>query len=304
MLLIDRREREIPDDLKHFDIPFTVTELEFGDCMFEGNGPDGTVVVGCERKKLGDFIQSMKDRRLSGHQLRGMSTSYDFIYLFIEGIWRPGRHGEIEELRGRDWAPFYSRGDEFGQGNGRSAISYRQVIAYRTSIETIGNIVVERTMSSFETAANYSAIYHWWQKPWADHKSYDQVHCTNNLPAKGHGSAWTKPHTHDEEFDQAMRPRGRATLMKELPSTLWRSASQLPGIDTRAKLVVDHFETVREMANANCPLCRACPNHGVRDEKEWAGIKNEEVTADGRRKPGIGMATAKAVVRAITEPGA
>lgn len=250
-------------------------ELEYGDVMFTGNGPDGegTAMIGCERKRLSDLVNSMKDRRLSGLQLRGMWTTYDFVFLFIEDLWRPGPAGEIETFtRGRDgkwgWYPFYSRDHE------RSAISYRQVISYLTTLELIGKVTVRRSGYIGETARQIAALWCWFnEKGWGEHKSHDQIY--TNTPAKGHGSQWAREHTHDENYG---RQRARLFDVKGDPTTLWRMATQLPGIDARARVVTQHFGTVREMANA--------------EEEAWMQID------------GIGKKTAAAVVKAMSEEGA
>ena len=123
-------------------------------------------------------------------------------------------------------------------------------------------------------------------KTWDQHHSHDQIYL--GLPAKAHGVDWGSPHGHDEEYEQP--GRGRATLVQENPTTAWRWAACLPGIDRKAETIARHFGTARRMALAT--------------EAEWQGIDfgmNREGT---KRNPGIGKVTAAAVVRAITEEGA
>ena len=268
MLILDRRETDLEPILRRHDVEVVVSELEFGDLLFTGNGPDGECMVGVERKRLSDLVNSMKDRRLSGHQLAGLWRSVDYVFLFLESVFRPGPHGEIEELRGRDWRPFYS------VGKGGSAIAYAQVQSYLTSLEMLGNVVVRRSPNMNATAAQYAALYSWFQKPWGQHHAHSQIY--TNTPEKGHGTGWGTPHAHDEEFGKY--GRGRAIVVGKPPSTCWRMASQLPGIDRRAEKVAEHFGSVRAMVEAG--------------EKEWATID------------GIGKITARAVVRAIREEGA
>ena len=268
MLILDRRETDLEPILRRHDVEVVVSELEFGDLLFTGNGPDGECMVGVERKRLSDLVNSMKDRRLSGHQLAGLWRSVDYVFLFVESVFRPGPHGEIEELRDRDWRPFYS------VGKGSSAIAYAQVQSYLTSLELLGNVVVRRSPNMNATAAQYAALYSWFQKPWGKHHAHDQIY--TNTPDKGHGTGWGTPHGHDEEFGKY--GRGRAIVVGKPPSTCWRMASQLPGIDRRAEKVAEHFGSVRAMVEAG--------------EKEWQAID------------GIGKITARAVVRAIREEGA
>ena len=93
-IFIDDRETDLIPVLSKLDVPSQAVRLEYGDVMWEGLGPNHSeVLVGCERKKLSDLVNSMKDRRLSGHQLRGMSQAYDYRLLWTEGQWRPGQDG-------------------------------------------------------------------------------------------------------------------------------------------------------------------------------------------------------------------
>src|SRR5258708_3403809 len=89
VIVLDRREAPaLQEAVRATGIEMAVTELSFGDAMFLGKGPEGECSVGFERKKLDDLITSMKDRRLSGHQLRGCWQAYTFVYLLSEGIFR------------------------------------------------------------------------------------------------------------------------------------------------------------------------------------------------------------------------
>ena len=91
MILIDRRENNgILQLVQRLDVDAMETELEYGDCCFSGSGPDGQCVVGIERKRIDDLINSMKDRGCPGIRSRGMSKAYDFMFLVVETVWRPG----------------------------------------------------------------------------------------------------------------------------------------------------------------------------------------------------------------------
>lgn len=281
-IVVDDREHHIADELRKLNVEVSIQRLDFGDAMFSGNGPDGECIVAFERKRLSDLINSMKDRRLSGHQLRGLYQSADFIFLITEGIWKEGSGGEIEELRGREFRPFYSNGAGL-----RTAVSYEQLSHYLNTLRLKGGVHVEHTRDVKETARFYASQWRWFnQKRWQDHHSHDALY--TNTPAKGHGAGWGTPHAHDEAFGRY--GRGRAVVNQEPPTTLWRMCAQLPGLDRRAETVARHFGTVRGMAAAT--------------EKEWMGIDFGTDATTGRRNPGIGKVTAAAVIRAITEPGA
>lgn len=242
MLILDRRETEkdrngnyirpmgaaLHSNLRKYDLEIaTGIELEFGDAMFAGNGERGDCTVGFEHKRLSDLINSMKDRRLSGHQLGGLWRSYDYVFLFAEGTWRPGPGGEIEELKGKEWRPHFSRSD------GR-AVNYRQLAAYLHSLslrsrspQTGEPLRVVRTSEPRQTAAEYAALYlGFTEKRWDQHHAHDQVYTAITVP-----------------------PR-RAGIVPAKVTTCWRMAAQIEGIDRKAQAVSEYFETPRNMALA------------------------------------------------------
>ena len=182
--------------------------------MFEGQGEgeDGkprTVTIGCERKRLGlekgrlstDLIQSMQDRRLSGLQLACMSAAYDYVYLFIEGMWRADAMGEIEVSEdGKWWRPLKQR------------VSHRQVMSYLTTLElkghtTVGNrFAIRRTNNMKETASQYTDLWAWWQKPWAQHTSHQQMYAP--APDMQAGAQWQCEWQWEDAARRIHRPPG------------------------------------------------------------------------------------------------
>jgi ERCC4-type nuclease len=236
VLVIDDREPlELLRALQPLDITFTTARLDFGDCMFEGAGPRGPVLVGWERKHLSDLINAMQDGRLSGHQLRGMWSYYDYCYLVIEDRWRPGPNGEIQTLSGRTrgWTPLYT--------GSRHGITYRQVDAYIASLELRGNVIVCRTESAAETAALYVSRFQSWQKPWDQHHSHDQIYC-NDLSSSP--------------------ARGKARIMTREAGLIEKIAAQLPGIDRKAWDVGKHFPSVQSMLMASEKDWQSIPGIG------------------------------------------
>ena len=277
--------------------------LDYGDYVFDGYGEFGECMVGCERKKLGDLVNSMTDRRLSGHQLRGLWKCYDYVFLLVEGMFRPGPGGEIEELvwDGRErknvWRAFYKNGNKGERG----AVSYRHVDAYLNSLSLRSRsprgepLRVKRSSYHTETAAQLVALYKGFtEKRWDEHHAHDELYAPG--PKKGHGGNWAHPHEHNEGFG-AGRSAG-VGLKQDDPTTVWRMASQLGGIDRRAVKVAQYFKTVRNMDLAGLdPVIRKQVDtwflaHPESAEQAWQAID------------GIGKAIAKAAVRAITEEGA
>jgi ERCC4-type nuclease len=222
MLILDDREpRDLLEELKKQDIDVCQTRLEFGDCCFEGLGPSGSCLIGIERKRLSDLISSMRDKRLSGHQLRGMRISYEYLYLFVEGVWRPGGGGGVEELRGRDFRPVISA---------RKPASYRQVDNFLSGQELRGGVIVRRTGSVRETATQWADLYHNFQKSWDKHNSHDAVYAPD--PNEG-------------------RKGGRVRFNTTEATYCFKFAAQLPGIDhVIAQRVAEHFGSFWAASNA------------------------------------------------------
>src|SRR5882672_9112915 len=65
------------------------TGLSYADACFEGYGPEGQILVGVERKRIGDVLQCIEDGRFTGHQRIGMNKMYAYSFLMIEGYWKP-----------------------------------------------------------------------------------------------------------------------------------------------------------------------------------------------------------------------
>lgn len=264
-IIMDARETELTRDgrpirpggaellshLRRYDIDIaTGMKLPFGDAMFEGNGERGECTVGIEHKRLSDLITSMKDRRLSGHQLRGLWQAYDYVWLVVEGVWRPGQGGEIEELRGHEWRTMYGRSDRY-------AVNYRQVVSYLHSLalrsrspQTGEPLRVIRTQNPRQTAAEYAALYlGFTEKTWEQHHAHDQIYTEVTMPAR------------------------RVGIAQAPVTVLWRMAAMLPGLDRRAEGVAKYFGTVEAMANASQKEWQKCPGVGKAGaEKCWRAI--------------------------------
>lgn len=263
MLIIDRREKEITDELKRHDIMLADpdTTLEFGDCVFQSrddffagdrvakiyDNPFG-LVGGCsiaiERKHLSDLINCIHDKRLSGHQLRGIREGgFDFCFLFVEDEWRNTAQGAVEVFKYGKWRA--ARGaDKPG--------SYQKIINFITSQELKGGVVVRRTYGPRETAQQWVDLWRWFNdKTWAQHRSHDQVYA---------------PDPNDN------RARGSKIRFNSVEATYcFKIAAQLPGVDAViAERVANWFGSPQKMMQA-----------GV---GEWCGIK------------GIGKVTAELLV--------
>jgi ERCC4-type nuclease len=227
-ILVDSREDNLLlEHLSRFGLPIMVCKLDFGDIAIES--ADGRL-IGYERKRLPDLISSMTDRRLSGHQLRGMYSLYDRVELIVEGVWRAGDSGEIEIPNGRSggWQTLYHQ---------RSGISYRQVDSYLYSQCEMGGVRSWRTGSTSETANLIASRFHWWQKDYELHKSHD-VLFTNNPTAQ---------------------KRGAMILQQGAPNAVTLMAAQMPGIDAKSWDIGKHFDSPTAMCLATEAEWRRVP---------------------------------------------
>jgi len=210
----DRRE---PDSIKRLMSSWsTETTLPFGDFMFEGNGPDGLMLIGVERKTISDLVGSIQSGRLSGHQLPGMVKEYDFSYLLVEGKWSVDRvTGNIRLPRPKGEKSWKERG-----------MSLNAVWNYLHSVGALCGIHVIQTQGRDETVQRLIALSNWWAKEWDDHKSMDALGAVKKVAI----------------VDTYGQKLSLASMM----------AAQLPGVGaTKARSVADKFLTVNAMASAS-----------------------------------------------------
>ncbi len=213
MITIDSREGSalLTNYLPHGT--WSLSRLEYGDANFIGNGEGGApVLVGIERKALGDLINSITSGRFAGHQLPGLVSSYHVVYLVVEGIWRPGPTGILEVRKGKDWEPL-DRGRRW---------MWADVEAWLTTVEQKAGVRIRKTSGPTETAAMVLALYRWWTaKDYEDHRAHLTLH----------------------------KPPDSATLRKA--SLVRVMAAELPGIGwEKSEKVAKRFRNVVEMVNA------------------------------------------------------
>lgn len=222
MLIVDRREDTL-GLFKPFDVEVESAELDSADYCFIGNGADADrpLLIGIERKKIRDLINSMRDRRLSGSQAPDMAMTYDRRYLVIEGIWGTGKTGAIEELCGREWRSL--------TGSKRAPVLAREVDSFLSSMEEFFGFNIWKTRNAWETVAWIVSKYKYWSKPYADHHTHEQIYAP--VPD---GAGRRMRFVSLEE--QIRRELGEAGVL------CWRMAAQIPGIDRRAEAVAREFK--------------------------------------------------------------
>lgn len=215
MILIDPRigSSDLYPLLHARRVPCTLQSLPFADAALLGRGiEDRPVPIGVERKRLRDLLSSLTSGRLAGHQLPGLLTDYEYVWLVVEGIWRAGANGIIEIPRGHGkWEPLV---------NGAKRFMARDVEAFLLTLELRGGVKLRRTRDADETADFLAHLYHWWT-----HKAYDE-------------------HKSHLAMNDA---RDAALLVK--PSLVRRVAAQLPGVGyEKSGAVMRAFGTTLNLA--------------------------------------------------------
>lgn len=137
-------------------------DLPYGDAMFEGRGPLGTVAIGLERKSLHDMLSCIDDARFSGHQRIGMKQMYTVSVLMLEGHWRPhDPQGLLMEG--------FNNGTSWGYcSHGRQRTMYAKLYRYLISLSLAG-VIITPSRDLFQTAFNITEWFHYFQKPWTGH---------------------------------------------------------------------------------------------------------------------------------------
>lgn len=250
---INRRDidsRELQSLIQRQGVSCDRSSLDFADACFEGQGPDGLVLVGIERKRLSDILKCIDDGRLAGHQLVGMRPMYRFRFLLIEGVWRPSKDGLLlEEHVKQDGRVYW--GPERPQGR----VMYHKLRRYLFSVAMSGVIVIY-TRDITHTAYDIVELYHWFQKRWRDHKSMLEMH---------RGYAWQYQTRHTDEL--MMIP-----TMERKPPLVRRWAAELNGIGVKLSEDAQRvFKTPRELADADESDWMNVPGVGMKMAKEIVG---------------------------------
>lgn len=173
MILIDSRvgSRELLPYIQRVGVKSQMSELQFGDACFEGNGPDGRMAIGIERKTIGDMLNCIDDSRYSAYQRPGMLAMYQKSLLVIEGVWKPDvATGYLMECVAQlTWRPYRPHG---------RMVMYHKLFRYLLTIQFSGvSVIWSRDME--QTAYNICEVYHWFQKPWDQHTSLMELQKLN-----------------------------------------------------------------------------------------------------------------------------
>ncbi len=232
----DKGSVELIPLLQKLGAPVEKANLHFADFAFQGEGTDGAPIpIGVERKTLSDFVASILNGRLPGHQLPGMLKCYTEIWIVLEGEWRISKHtGHVQTLQ---WV----HQGKLGHKPTKKWIDIETGLAYALgsqelegmmlTLELKGGVRLRRTRDQEETCRFVKSLFHWWtDKAFAQHRSHLKFH--------------------SQFADQSL-------LVK--PSLCRVIAAQLPGIGfEKSGKVAAHFGSVQAMVEAS--------------EKEWEKV--------------------------------
>jgi len=152
--------------------------LDFGDAMLTGHGPDGsTISVGVEVKSVSDLLSSISTGRLGGHQIPGMLRTFDYSWLLVYGVVRPGHDGSLEVRgKGKSWRKFHI---------GKRAVPWSYLEGFLLTATMTSGLKFKHVYDYNEAARWIAVLDHWLEKPWENHKGlsvFDTSGTTAVLP--------------------------------------------------------------------------------------------------------------------------
>lgn len=189
-----------------------VAPIPHGDCVFFGvaEGRDN-IRVCIERKKVHDIAACMTDGRYLAQAQAAHGAGFEYLVLIIEGLMRPSRRdGMVETPRGAGWVAMLPH------------TSYSRLNTYLDEVSLYMGVLVKRSASVTETAAQIKSLWQMFQRPPSEHQSLKKIYSS--------------------ELQHTLLSR---------PSLVRRMAKELPGIGWDRSLAVDeHFCSVVAMVGA------------------------------------------------------
>jgi ERCC4-type nuclease len=189
VIMIDDRVGSIdllPLIQSHHTHPRCTSEhLLSGDIAFHGEGPKGPSMVGIERKRIRDMINSIRTGRYSGSQLPTLIEYYDEYFLIIEGEYREGFSGALE-LRSESNGSWYPL--KLSHYPGSQLIQYTELDHFLCTIESHTPVNVRRSSGPSDTVSQIISLYSHRQKLWDKHHSYQALHVPQSMVTIGKAS--------------------------------------------------------------------------------------------------------------------
>jgi ERCC4-type nuclease len=225
---VDRRigSAELLPLFKRYKAPTKIVTLPAADFAFTGQGPDGEVSVGVERKTIGDFCQSFTSGRFTSHQLPLLHKHYDYVFLIVEGMARrEDQDGTIVVWSGASgWRP-------------QAGLTWTSFQGVLTTLQLRAGVFVRETINNGETAGLVAGLWRWFSRDWSAHES----HLGPARPYLKSKDAW----------------------MVHQPTQEEKIAFQLPGLGPKlSRYVTRFFANSREMVNADASDWEAIPGVG------------------------------------------
>jgi len=207
--------RELLPTIQRIGYQAVLANLKYADFAFEGNGPEGVINIGVERKSLHDMLHCIDDARYAGVQRGGMRTLYQLSFLAIEGLYKPhDNEGTLMEgfKGGASWGVCRYR---------QRPPLYSKLFNYLVSVALSG-VIITPSRDQYGTAYNVCMLYEYFRKAWDDHTSLLEIQL---LPLAEIG--------------------GRPTLVR-------RCAAQIDGLGVKLSSRADDiFSSLHEMGNSD-----------------------------------------------------
>lgn len=141
-------------------------KLPSADFCFEGNGPNGVITVGIERKTLADMLACIEDARYNRQRI-DMKGLYDICVLMVEGHWKPHEDGFLMEG--------YDKGISYGYARHRSQRTmFSMLYRYLISVASTG-VIICYPGSPWECAYEVVEWFRHWNKPFHEHRSMREI---------------------------------------------------------------------------------------------------------------------------------
>lgn len=234
MIIVDlkRGSIELKPELERLGMKTERADLQFGDFAFEGNGPDGIISIGIERKTLHDMLSCIDDARYSGHQRIGMKNMYTLSVLMLEGHWKP-HDGSGLLMEG------FSGGLSYGYcKHNNSRVAYSKLKRYLFSVALSG-VLVDYSRDPFHTAFNVAEWFHYFQKPWRLHTALREL------------------------------PKVAIPTLNQRPSLVRKWAFDIDGVGEKlSEIAAQRFKTPIHLAMADEREWLAIPGVGVKSAQQ------------------------------------
>lgn len=140
--------------------------LESGDAMFIGNGPDDTITVGIEVKRIDDFVGSSRSGRLWDVQIPNMLKSFDVSWLVWYGVYQATKNWAFIDWyrESKGWQRLEIPGKKGRKGWCVPFLFLQSLIAKVTST----GVHCLHCPTVWDVAMWLSALYRHYQKPYED----------------------------------------------------------------------------------------------------------------------------------------